>query len=149
MHCRFVRASSRPARQWRKLYRATKWTTHSLVAKFPQCSVVAGSTRISRCRGRTLQTRPRTGVCKPLMHDVMAPKVHQNNRSYVSSADLPSDSLRKNLAWWAVTRRTLKRNTKLSKLGGGHLPGTIRCHVLFPIGQPPYSDTTKVHITQF
>ena len=32
-------------------------------------------------------------MCEPfLMPDVMAPKVHQNNRSYVSSADLPSDS---------------------------------------------------------
>ena len=54
--------------------------------------------------------------------DVVGPKVHQNNRSYVSSADLPSDSLRKNLAWWAVTWRTLK----LSKLGGGRLLRTIR-----------------------
>ena len=33
----------------------------------------------------------------------------------MSSADLPSDSLRKNLAWWAVTRRTLK----IVKSGGG------------------------------
>jgi len=31
-------------------------------------------------------------VCEPLMPDVMAPKAHQNNRRYVSSADLPSDS---------------------------------------------------------
>ena len=52
--------------------------------------------------------------------DIVAPKAHQNNRSYVSLADLPSDSLRKNLAWWAVTRRT----SKLSKLWGRHLSGT-------------------------
>ena len=32
------------------------------------------------------------------------------NCSYVSSADLPSDSLRKNLAWWAVTWRTSKKH---------------------------------------
>ena len=57
------------------------------------------------------------GVCEPLMPDVMASKVHQNNRSYVSSADLPSDSLRKHLAWWAVTRRILK-NYKTAKIGG-------------------------------
>ena len=86
--------------------------TCSLVAKFPQCLVVACSTRISCCRGRALRTRPRTGVCEP---DVVAPKAHQ---SFVSSADLPSDSLHKNLAWWAVTRRTLK-TTKPSKVGGG------------------------------
>ena len=34
-------------------------------------------------------------VCEPLMPDVMASKAHQNNCSYVSSVDLPSDSLSK------------------------------------------------------
>ena len=89
----------------------------SFVAKFPQCSVVACSTWISCCRGRTLQTRPRMSVCEPLMPNVVSPKVHQKNCSYVSSADVPSDSLRKNLAWWAVTRRTLQ-NYKTVKIGG-------------------------------
>ena len=60
--------------------------------------------------------------------DVVAPKAHQ---SYVSSAGLPSDSLRKNLAWWAVTRRTLN-NHKTVKSGGGHLLGTIRYLHSFP-----------------
>ena len=91
--------------------------TCNLVAKFPQHSVIACSMPISCCRGRTLRTRPWKGVCKPLMPDVMAPKAHQNNRSYVSSADLPSDSLRENLAWWSVTWRTLK-NHKTVKIGG-------------------------------
>ena len=81
--------------------------SRSFVAKFPQRFIVACSTRILCCRGRTLQTRPQTSVCKPLMPDVVSPKVHQNNCSYVSSVDLPSDSLRENLAWWAVTQRTL------------------------------------------
>ena len=40
-----------------------------------------------------------------------------HNHCYVGSADLPSDSLRKNLAWWAVTRRTLK-NHKTVKIWG-------------------------------
>ena len=49
---------------------------------------------------------------------VMVPKAHQtDNRSYVSSADLPSDSLRKILAWWAVTKRTSKHH-KTVKIGG-------------------------------
>ena len=82
--------------------------THSLVAKFPQHSVIACSTHILCCRERTLRMRPRTGVGEPLMPDVVVPKVHQNNHNYVSSADLHSDSLRKNLAWWVVTRRTSK-----------------------------------------
>ena len=62
-------------------------------------------------------------VCEPLMPDVALPKVHQNNCSYVSSADLPSDSLCENLAWWAVTRRTLQNHKTVSKLGGGRLLG--------------------------
>ena len=48
-----------------------------------------------------LRTRPQTGVCEP---DVVAPKAHQNSCGYVSSVDLPSDSLHKNLAWWVITR---------------------------------------------
>ena len=40
--------------------------TRSLVAKFPQRSVAACSMRISCCRGRTLRTRPRTGVANIL-----------------------------------------------------------------------------------
>ena len=39
--------------------------------------------------------------------------------------DLPSDSLRKNLAWWAVTRRTSK-NHKTVKIWGWALARTIR-----------------------
>ena len=64
--------------------------TRSLVAKFPQRSVIACSAQISCCKGGTLRTKPQTGVCEP---DVVASKAH---RSYVSSLDLPSDSLRKN-----------------------------------------------------
>ena len=66
---------------------------HSLIAKYPRSSVVACSTQISCCRGRTLRTRPWMGVCEPLMPDVVSPKVHQNNCRYVSSADLPLDSI--------------------------------------------------------
>ena len=91
--------------------------TRSLVAKFPQCSVITCSMRISCYRGRMLQTRPQTSVCEPLMPDVVSPKVHQNNCSNMSSVELPSDSLCENLAWWAVTRRTLK-NHKTVKIGG-------------------------------
>ena len=48
------------------------WRTRSLVAKFPQRSVVACNTQILCCRERTLQTRPRTGACEPLMPDVVS-----------------------------------------------------------------------------
>ena len=50
-------------------------------------------------------------MCKS---DVVLPKAHQNNCSYVSSVDQLSDSLCKDLAWWAVTRRT----SKIVKIGG-------------------------------
>ena len=90
-------------------------STCCLVAKFLQHWVVACSTQIS---GRMLRTRPQTGVCKSLMPDVVAPKAHENNRSYVSSEDLPLDSLHKNLAWWGVTQRNQK-NHKTVKTGGG------------------------------
>ena len=101
--------------------------TRSLVANFLQRSVVACSTQISCCRGRMLQTRPRTGMCEPLMLDVMAPEMHQNNRSYVRSADLPSDTLREILAWWAVTRRTLKNNKTVNIAGVGACTGMDAC----------------------
>ena len=102
--------------------------TRSLVAKFPQRSVVACSTRISCWSGRTLRTRPRTGVCEPLMPDVVAPKVHQNNCSYVTYLRIHYARIKRG---WAITRRILK-NHKTVKIGGWaparvrHLPGAIR-----------------------
>ena len=82
--------------------------TCSLVAKFSQHSVVACSIQMLCCRGRTLQMRARMGMCKSLMPDVIASKEHQNHHSYVSSADLPLDSLSKILTWWVVTQRMSK-----------------------------------------
>ena len=101
--------------------------TRSLVAKFPQHLVITCSMQISCCRGRMLQTRPQTGVCEL---DVVARKAPQNNRSYVfvRSADLPSDSLA--TPGFSMESSYIhggpQKTTKLSKLGGGRLPGTIR-----------------------
>ena len=70
-------------------------------------------------------------MCEPLMPDVVAPKVHQSKHSYVSLADLLSNSLHKILAWWVVTRRTFKKLQNCQNWGGGRLheygrlPGTI------------------------
>ena len=83
--------------------KASKRTDSCLVAKFLKHSVIACSTQISYCRGRTLRTEKNA-----LMPDIVAPKAHQNSHSYVSSADLP---------WWAVTWRTSK-NHKTVKTGG-------------------------------
>ena len=41
LHFRFARASSRPVRRWRKLYRTTSGPTRSLVARLPQPSSLA------------------------------------------------------------------------------------------------------------
>ena len=84
-----------------------------LVALLPIFRTVRLSLANFVLQGRTLWMRPRTGVCE----DVVVPKEHQNNRNYVSSVDLPSDSLCKILAWWAVTQRTSK-NHKAVKIRG-------------------------------
>ena len=71
--------------------------THSLVAKFLQHSVVTCSTQISCYKGRTLQTRPQTGVCEPLSLMSWRPKhirtiaVMWAQQTYMYS--VPSDSL--------------------------------------------------------
>ena len=92
--------------------------TRSLLAKFLQHSVVACSTQILCCRGTMLQMRSRIDLCEPLMPDVVAPKAHQSNRSYVNLVDLPLDSLCKVFAWWAVA---------LSKSGVGACTGMGAC----------------------
>ena len=69
-------------------------------------------------RERTLRTRQRNDLCKPLMPDVMAPKTHSNNRSYVSSTDLPSE-----FSMVGGYTENLEKPQKLSKLGGGRLHG--------------------------
>ena len=54
-------------------------------------------------------------VCETLLPNVVAPEAYQNGCSYVHELSGPTfDSLRKNLAWWAVTWRTSK-TTELSK----------------------------------
>ena len=47
--------------------------TRSLIAKFPQHSVITCSTQVSCCRGRTLRTRPQAGVREPLVFSQMIP----------------------------------------------------------------------------
>ena len=57
-------------------------------------------------------------MCETLILDVMVPEAHQNDCSYVRElSGLTFDSLRKNLAWWAITWRT-SRNHKTVNIGG-------------------------------
>ena len=78
-----------------------------------------------RTQGKNAANKAMDGYVQNLLH-VMEPEAHQSDRSGVTF-----NSLRKNLAWWAVTQRTSK-TTKLPKLGDGCLlggrclPGTIR-----------------------
>ena len=59
------------------------------------------------------------GVCETLLPDVVVHEVHHNDCRYVRELSRSTfSSLRKNLAWWVVTRKT-------TKLKGGCLPGTI------------------------
>ena len=55
------------------------------------------------------------GVCETLMPDVVAPEVHQNDRSHVRELSGPTfDSIQ----YGGWLHEGPKKNTKLSKLGG-------------------------------
>ena len=98
------------------------WPTRSLVAKFHsvQSSLAV---RKFRAAGKEHCKQGHGQVCAKVW--CLMSWHPKRNRSYVSSADLPSDSIRKNLAWWAVTWRATT-NHKTVKIGGWWLLGTIR-----------------------
>ena len=51
-------------------------------------------------------------MCGTLLSDVVAPDMHQNDCSYIRELSRPTfDYLCKNLAWYAVTRRTFEKTT--------------------------------------
>ena len=96
--------------------------TCSLVAKLPQRSSLV--VREFCAAGEEWCEQAYGHVCETLMPDVVAPEAHQSDRSYVRELSGPTfDSLLKNLARWAVTRRTSKTNIELSKLGVGACVG--------------------------
>ena len=76
-----------------------------------------------------VQTRPWTGVCKALMPDVMAPKVDQNNRSYVSS---PLDSMQE-FSMEGGYMKNPKNKKKTVKIGVWALAqdNTVSCFVSY------------------
>ena len=65
-----------------------------------------------------LRVRLWTGVCKTLMPDVVTPKAHQNDHSYFRFTT-------QEFSMVGGYTEDLKKPQKLSKLGGGCLPGTI------------------------
>ena len=90
-----------------------------------------------------LRTRLWTGMCETLMPDVMVPEAHQNDCRYVRElSGLTFDSLRKNLAWWAVTRRTSK-NHKTVKIGGWALARDNMVYVKYSLDTIIYIRTDK------
>ena len=98
------------------------WLIASLLSFL--CIQLSLAVRKFRAGGKNAVNMATDGcVHEPLMPNVAAPKAHQNNRSYVSSADLPSDSLRKNLTWWAVTQRTLEKPQNCQNWGMGACMG--------------------------
>ena len=122
LHRRFVRAFSRPARQWRKLCHATKLTDSQ-----PRCQVFAVFSRHLQYTFFMLRTRPRTGMCEHLMPDVMASKVHQNNRSYVSSQRTYLRIHYVIIQHGGRLHGEPQKTTKLSKLGVGACSGMGTC----------------------
>ena len=128
---RFVRALSRPAWQRRKLIVLQSRPTRSLVAKFPQRSVVACSAQISCWRGTTLQRGHGRGCVQTFDAWCRGTQsASEHNRSYVSSVDLPSDSLRKNLAWCGLHGGP-RKTTKLPNLGVGACAGMCAWVVVY------------------
>ena len=71
--------------------------------------------------------RPWTGVWEPLMPDVVSPKVHQNNSSYVSSAELPSDSLRENFSMVGGYTENPEKSQNCQNWGVGACMGMDAC----------------------
>ena len=87
---------------------------------FLQCDLLLKF--LTRKQSTLMKPEESPGVCETLLPDVVVHEVHHNDHSYVRELSRSTfSSLRKNLAWWAVTQKT----TKLSKLKGGCLPGTI------------------------
>ena len=77
--------------------------THSLIAKLSQHLLLVVCEFHSAGEQRSEQ-----GYRQECANfDAMAPETHQNHYSYVGEFSIPTfNSLRKNLAWWVVTRRT-------------------------------------------
>lgn len=96
-HLRLARASSRPARRWRRLYRARKWTDSLLSFRSVFCLHYAKF--VLQAKNAANDDTVCVGCCGAWM-PIAA--------TCMSSPDLLSILLHKNLAWWAVTRETLK-----------------------------------------
>ena len=79
------------------------WPTHSFIAKFPQHSVVACSTQISYCRATSECVWTFDAWC-------CAAQSASEQSQLCELSGSTFGSLRKNLAWWAVTRRTSKNH---------------------------------------
>ena len=74
-----------------------------------------------------LQAKNAVNKAEPLMPDVAAPEAHQNDRSYLSELSEPTfDSICTNFMVGGWLHVGPKKPTKLSKLGSGCLPRTIR-----------------------
>ena len=148
-----LRASSRPAWQWRSCIVLQSWPTRSLVAKFPQHSVVTCSTQILCSAGKERCERGHGWVCTNLW--CLMSWHPKRNSSYVSSADLPSDSIHKNLAWWAVTRRTSTKPQNCQNWGvgaclgqyGRYIVDPSSSHWVFSLCGAPYTSVCILSLT--
>ena len=68
-----------------------------------------------------LWTRLQMGVCETLLPDVVTLEAYQNDCNYVHEVNGSTfNSLRKNLAWWAVTQKTSINHRTVKFLGVGH-----------------------------
>ena len=71
-----------------------------------------------------LQTRLCMSVYETFILDIVAPEVHQNNRSHVFELSRPTfDPLCRNLAWWGVHGGTKKTTQNCQNWGIGICSG--------------------------
>ena len=119
--------------------------SRSFVAKFPQRSIVACSTWILCCRGRTLrQTRPRMSVCEPLMPNVVSPKVHQNNCSYKLSRPTFGFTTREFSMVGGYMENPAKPQN-CQNWGVGACSGMGACSGQYGIGKSVHPVTIRIH----
>ena len=79
-----------------------------------------------------LRTRLRTGVCKTLMPDVVAPEAHQNDRSYVRELSRPTfDFTTQQFSMVGSCTEDLKKRHKTVKIGGWALARDNTVHAQY------------------
>ena len=117
--------------QWRKLYCARKW--NQPIASLRSCHDVCHlqyTNFVLQLKNAANKLRLWTGVHEILLSTVMKCVRMMNNCSYGHKFSWTTfNSLRKNLAWWAITQRTLQHSLLQHSLHSFIHFASCHCHV--------------------